>query len=205
MSNDWGLDEDKFYSLEETRTLIETAKKLRLSKRFEAIRNWFLIEFDLNTGLRVEELADLKHGDLYVSLGKSHVEVRAGKGNKRRIVMISERLRHSCEYYCNQKQTRGLSVEKNSHVFTKRNGQSLTTRALQKSFTQCARLAGLCETNIHRLRHTYATYLAETKVPLRFVQKQLGHSSIKTTEQYMGVSREHIKLSLNKLHNLFGK
>ena len=42
----------------------------------------------------------------------------------------------------------------------------------------------------HTLRHTCATLLRRKGVPLRIVQKILGHSSIKTTEIYDEVSRE---------------
>jgi len=203
--DDFGLDEDKFYSLEEVQVLRRYTKKLHASGRFVSIRTWFMVDFDLNSGLRVEELADLRHGDLCITLGKSHVEVQSGKGGKRRIVLISESLRRTCEYFCRWKKARGLSVARDSYVFTSYGGHGLTKRALQKAFTRCAAMAGLHDRNIHRLRHTYTTYLLEAGAPLPFVQRQLGHASISSTQRYAGVAREHIKESLNNLDRLYTK
>lgn len=51
----------------------------------------------------------------------------------------------------------------------------------------------------HLLRHSYATYLTETGVDCRIIQKLFGHSNVKTTELYMYVSRtafNNINLSI---------
>jgi integrase/recombinase XerC len=51
------------------------------------------------------------------------------------------------------------------------------------------------------LRHTFATYLLKaSNYNLRLVQAQLGHSSIRTTQVYMGLMDEDVKKAINRLY-----
>jgi len=198
----------KFYSLEEVRAVRKKAAQLRDSGKFEGIRNWFLIEFDLNTGLRVSELADLVHGDIYCGLGKQYVEVREGKGKKYRVVIVAESfIRDVYSYYVSWKEACGLSTANDAPVFTKRNGRRLTPRALQKAFAKCAASAAAHRKNTHSLRHTYSTYLdiVTGRADARLVQEQLGHASVVTTERYLGENtpEEFKKVALERLYALF--
>ena len=62
--------------------------------------------------------------------------------------------------------------------------------------------AGIQDHSIHHLRHTYASHLYKaSKFNLRLVQKQLGDSSIKTTEVYADVFDEDIDKALERLCN----
>jgi len=204
VSKEWILDEDKYYNEKELSDLKQTIRKIRDTGKFEDIRNWFMIEFCLNTGLRVEELSMLCHCDLFISKGKSSVLVRAGKGNKKRVVRISRKCRELCHYFLKWKTSYGLSISKDEFLLTKRNGQGLTRRALQKAFSKCATKAKLSKRNIHCLRHTYATFLLYSTGKLQFVQKQLGHSKITTTQTYAGILASGIKADLDKFDQFYG-
>lgn len=58
--------------------------------------------------------------------------------------------------------------------------------------------------NFHALRHTYATRLFERGVPLKTVQKLLGHASIKiTADIYTHVMRTEKIEAVEKLNDLF--
>jgi len=53
-----------------------------------------------------------------------------------------------------------------------------------RKFKKLIRKAGLNDIyTLHSLRHTYATMLREKGVPLDIVQKRLGHSSYRTTDE----------------------
>lgn len=204
MSKEWILDENKFYNESELRELKKTMRVIREQGKFENIRNWFMVEFCLNTGLRVEELANLVHGDVFIRAGQSTVLVRKGKGSKRRVVKISANCRELCSFFSIWKEKWGLSVSKENSVFTKRNGKPLTVRALQKAFSICAKQAGLSKQNIHCLRHSFATFLLKETGNLRLVQKQLGHAKITTTQTYAGLLDSQVTDGLNKLDKFYG-
>jgi integrase len=67
-------------------------------------------------------------------------------------------------------------------VFAREEGKPLVVDTLQRQFIEPALTrAGLRRFTIHQLRHTYATLLIKAGVPLPYISKQLGHSSIKIT------------------------
>jgi integrase len=48
-------------------------------------------------------------------------------------------------------------------------------------------------------RHTYATLLIESNVPITDVKKMLGHSRLSTTERYIKTSDEAVNRALDQL------
>lgn len=64
-----------------------------------------------------------------------------------------------------------------------------TTRdKLGHQFVSARRGAGLEEGSPHTLRRTYASRLKDMGVDLRYIQGQLGHESLLTTERYLSLS-----------------
>lgn len=64
---------------------------------------------------------------------------------------------------------------------------------------KCLSTAGLPDkVRWHDTRHTYATRQADAKISLFVLQKQLGHTSSKTTERYINPDEESIRLSINE-------
>ena len=66
-------------------------------------------------------------------------------------------------------------------VFLAKGGQRWDERHLRRVWVKCLEAAGLRHVRFHDLRHTYASELAEQGAPPKYVQSQLGHSSIQVT------------------------
>jgi site-specific recombinase XerD len=201
----WALDEKKFLSLEKVeklRSCCKKAKTLALKSgkpsKIVPVRNWFMVELGLFTGLRVEEMANLKSIDLFLTGSQAALSVKKGKGNKQRTVYFSDTFKKECLFYLEWKETRIPGM----YLFANQKGEQLNKRTLQKSFKRSLQTAGLeSYYSIHCLRHTYGTYLYKaSKHNLRLVQEQLGHSSIRTTQIYASLIDEEVKKSLENLY-----
>jgi site-specific recombinase XerD len=203
----WVLDPGKFLSREEVRELLNTARK-RAEKTISqnnkvAVRDYFIVDLALSTGLRVMELASLTCGDVFLNDGVSSLLVKRGKGGKKRLVRFNGSLKRHCVEYIAWKQRVGEPIGPNDPLILSSNTRShMTTRAIEKVFKRTAVRAGLSSRfSIHCLRHTYACHLYKASgYNLRLVQKQLGHSSSRITEVYADVLNPDLRKSLEKLY-----
>jgi integrase/recombinase XerD len=203
----WVLEPSKFLTKEETKKLLETARdraEVVFAKRRKIpVRDYLIVDLALSTGLRVMEIAQLDCGDVFIRNGISSLLVRNGKCGKRRLVRFGESLKDHLNEYILWKQNVGEPTGPSDPLFLSSNtGCHLTTRAIQKVFKRTAVRAGLStHYSIHCLRHTYACQLYKaSNYNLRLVQKQLGHSSIRTTEVYADVMEPDIQDALRELY-----
>ena len=201
----WAIDERKCLNINEIHVLRTYCKKARLQgirrRKFTPVRNWFMIELGLNAGLRVAEMASLKHSDLIIDDERSSITV-LGKGNKRRAIWINADFKRKCQLYLGYKERFGYSLDEDSYLLNNLKGGKISKRALQKFFKIIMSKAGLpAHFHIHCLRHTYTTFLlTASNFNYRFVQQQLGHASIKTTQVYAGVLESEGKMAIEKLY-----
>ena len=201
----WIIDESKCLKQTEVKKLREVGKKVRMQgireHNYSKIRRWFMIELGLNTGLRVSEMCSIKVGNLLFENGRSSLFV-VGKGNKKRSIWISTEFKKTCLVYLSLKAEFGIKSNQDSFLLNNRQGKQITKRALQKDFKLMLRLAEIAlYYSFHCLRHTYATFLLmASNHDYRFVQKQLGHASINTTQIYAGVLESEGRKAIEKLY-----
>jgi len=199
MSKQWIITPDKYLSELEIKKLITTlhnASTLAKAKGSIApVRDSAIIQFTLGSGLRVKELSNLKVEHLHFQRGSNQIVVYNGKGNKDRIVTINNNLKKLIHEYMNYIQS------KSEYLFPSERGEQLTRSGIQQIFKKWAKKAGLPKRySIHSLRHTYATNLYKASgFNLRLVQKQLGHSSISTTQVYADTFDEDLDNAVENL------
>jgi len=205
--SDWVPDQGKFLSAREVKRLIETARRRAEEALAQGgkvpIRDYFVVDLALSTGLRVMEIARLKCGDIFLGDRACSLIVRRGKGGRKRLVRFNGAFKRHCTEYLSWKRTIGEPAGADHPLLLSSNTNNhLTTRAIEKAFKRVAAVAGLpSRYSIHCLRHTYACALYKAGgYNLRLVQKQLGHARIATTQVYADVMDPDVERALRRLY-----
>lgn len=147
------------------------------------------------SGLRISELVNLKIFDIDSS--RMRITVRQAKGQKDRQVMLPQSLLQALrEYYRIYRPPSFLF-----YGFNKK--RKMTTKAFQTAFKKALAKASIKKkVTVHSLRHSFATHLLEKGTDISYIQRLLGHASIKTTLIYCHLSKaklDHIKSPLDEL------
>ena len=164
-----------------TKEVDQLEASIDLSKK-EGQRNLAIIEVLFSCGLRVSELVNLKLSDLYLQEGYIRV---VGKGNKERLVPISEKAIRELGNWFYDRNEMIIKPGEQDYVFLNRRGAHLTRTMILIMIKRQAVEAGIKKTiSPHTLRHSFATALLEGGADLRAIQSMLGHEDIGTTEIY---------------------
>ncbi|MCZ6800278.1 MAG: tyrosine-type recombinase/integrase, partial [Nitrospirae bacterium] len=71
-------------------------------------------------------------------------------------------------------------------VFLSPMGFRWEERNLKRCYTKCLEASGLRHVRFHDLRHSYASHLIDLGTHSKYIQEQLGHSSIQVTMDIYG-------------------
>jgi integrase/recombinase XerD len=108
-----------------------------------------------------------------------------GKGNKERLVPISEKAIRELGNWFYDRNEMVIKPGEQDYVFLNRRGAHLTRTMILIMIKRQAVEAGIKKTiSPHTLRHSFATALLEGGADLRAIQSMLGHEDIGTTEIY---------------------
>lgn len=185
-------------------------EKLRAAARDS--RETMIIEVLLSTGSRVTEFVNI----LLTDIDEDRILVH-GKGEKDRYVYLNAKARFALEKYladrkdCNPylmprgasvagEEGRGMRIQR--HDWWKfpeniREGHSANS-SIETIMRKLARRAGVTQANPHKLRRTCATMALRHGMPLVQVSQMLGHASVGTTQIYLDVSEDELKMAHKK-------
>jgi len=188
-----GLKLPEVLSVEEIDRIVEA---IDLS-RPDGHRNKAIIETLYGCGLRVSELVGLRLTDIHASEGYVNV---TGKGNKQRLVPISNKALKEIDLYRIDRSRLQVIYNENI-VFLNRRGRKLTRAMIFTIVRDLAGKAGIMKKiSPHTFRHSFATHMVEAGADLRAVQEMLGHESIITTEIYTHIDRSYLRDTLIMFH-----
>jgi integrase/recombinase XerD len=166
----------------------------------EGQRNKTMVETLYSCGLRVSELVNLRLTDLFFDQGFVRI---IGKGNKERLVPISEKAVKEIKLYISERNsvTHQIDINSENIIFLNRRGKKLTREMIFTIIKKHAKLAGIKKSiSPHTFRHSFATHLVEGGADLRAVQEMLGHESIQTTEIYTHLDKEYLRDTILRFH-----
>lgn len=154
-------------------------------------RDFAILALFLGTGIRVNELVNLKLKDILFDKRKIKVH---RKGNKDDSVIVApfalEALKNYLAIRCDRYKA---SDDEFEYVFVKKVkgiARPLTVRAVEDIVKKYSKSYGK-KMSPHKLRHTYATNMAEiTGGDLAVIMSQLGHTNSEITLQYIQTSEE---------------
>lgn len=159
------------------------------------MRDKAILELLFSTGLRVSETASLNRDSINLSRREFSI---IGKGQKERIVFLSDEAVEWLERYLNIRQDtfKPLFVRFQGRVDPTDGGAAmrLTPRSIERIVEKYVKALGLSvKATPHTLRHSFATDLLINGADIRSVQEMLGHSNIATTQIYTHVTNKHLK------------
>ncbi|MEO0454722.1 MAG: site-specific tyrosine recombinase/integron integrase [Verrucomicrobiota bacterium] len=161
---------------------------------WQFLRDKAILEFFYSTGVRINELVNIKDLDIDHRSGVLRV---MGKGKKERITVLGE---PALRAYANYRDQIPLPIQ-NEWAFLNPRGEALSVRAVQQLFKKYLTMAGLdTELSPHKLRHSFATHLLDRGADLRSVQELLGHANLSTTQIYTQVTAERLRKSYDQAH-----
>lgn len=151
-----------------------------------ALRDRTMLELLYGSGLRISELINLEVGQISLVEGVLRV---VGKGDKERLVPVSETAIFFIKKYIRESRPMLLGVDNPEALFLSRRGQAMTRQTFWYRVKHWAKVSGIDRPlSPHVLRHAFATHLLNHGADLRAVQMLLGHTNLSTTQIYTHVA-----------------
>jgi site-specific recombinase XerC len=198
------FDETQYFTVSELKTLL--ADVSRKAKRSEYSKlDLCILALGVSAGLRAEEMALLKIGHVKVDesrrlyLPKTITKGKGTKWAKGREVYISvPQFRAIIATYKQQRLAAGATEDDsflvipgkatvrrfNGQIYITNPGSALTVRKIQKRFAKVVKcLPESRRLSIHKLRHSFCTYMQQ-RFEQKRVQQWMGHKSLATVGIY---------------------
>jgi integrase/recombinase XerD len=170
----------------------------KINQLFEAattLKQIALLHIFYSCGLRRSEGEDLNINDVHFK--QQLLYVREGKGAKRRVVPMTEKVSKDMEAYYLSERTGGIAkkAKDENAFFLNQIGNRMSGDQLNKLLKIILDKAGISkEVTLHHLRHSIATHLLQSGMSMEYVRDFLGHSFLETTQIYAKPRAEQLKL-----------
>lgn len=164
---------------------------------WQGLTDKLLLAIFYHTGMRLSELVNLKESQVN-SAGRSLKVL--GKGNKERVIPVSEQLIAAINSYIQAKKTLTDNAD-TTVLLVNDKGKKLYAKYVYLAVKKyLAVVTTIDKKSPHVLRHTFATHLTNNGADLNAVKELLGHSSLAATQIYTHNTIEKLKEVYQKAH-----
>lgn len=133
-------------------------------------------------GIRLAELAGINDEDFENNFTTLRVR---GKGDKERLVPLTNRVQREVEHFVNQKFPPDICKNQEKALFLSKQAERISRSDVQRSVARLLRECGVeGKCSPHVLRHTFATHLLNDGADMREIQELMGHASLSSTQVY---------------------
>jgi integrase/recombinase XerD len=187
----------------QAKTLSESQLKIALAVIAQGRnpeRNRIMVLLSHYGGMRVGEIAALNITDVINPASVVNDEIRLSsaqtKGNKSRVVMVSDKLQREIINYI-----RSLNIQYQSgpFIYSQKSRTGFSSNSLGQEFKTIYKRAGLVGATSHSGRRSFITHLAAKGVGVRVLMSLAGHQSISTTQVYIDFNDSMKKQAVNLL------
>ena len=160
-------------------------------KDSESVRDRAMVYTMLDSGIRLQECADLKVADLNTETGA--LLVRMGKGRKDRIVRVG-----SVTLRCVNRYLRMSALGPDDHLWQGKRGP-MTRWGVRAVFDRLTERTGI-HLHPHKMRRTTALMMLRNGCDIYSLQHLLGHAELDTLRKYLAQTQADITTA----HQRFG-
>lgn len=165
------------------------------------VRNYAMVTFMLEAGLRVGELVQLRKNDIFVDGQPVRclvVRTAIAKNKVEREIPCTNRLEQTIDMLFAQCR-RLLNFQPDAPVFsTGLDDRQISTRQVYNIISDASFASIAKRIHPHILRHTFATRLMRV-TNIRVVQKLLGHKNIGSTQIYTHPNNQDLSEAMSKI------
>ncbi len=153
-------------------------------------RDYCILVFFLNCGLRLSELVSLNYNDIR----DDHTLRVTGKGNKERTIYLNDACLDAYARYMAVRPVDGVAANDRNALFLSSRNKRISPKTVQHIVYLYLEKCGLEGYSVHKLRHTAATLMYQHgKVDVLVLKDILGHENLGTTEIYTHIVDEQLK------------
>jgi integrase/recombinase XerD len=161
-------------------------------------RNRAMLFLQLATGLRAKELTALDVGDVFDAYRNEirttwRLEKRDPKGAKAREVFLHNAKARNALLVCLRHRDPEMRIDEQAPLFLSQRAGRLVRFSVVRIFADMYRAARIKGASSHSRRRWYGRELRRRGVDLATIQRLLGHSSLATTQRYLGVTAPELE------------